>query len=216
MASSTTAAPPSLTMRAPPPGDVTKGAEIVARLRGWTFWLGRELAGQAWLPWAPVAVGLGIVLWFLLPTTGQRQAALLAAAGIALLGLALRGRAGAILGGAGILVAVGLLATDVRSRSVAAPQLYHRVIAQDIEGEVQRIEVRRGRERTRLTIRRDATADAPPVRLHVNLPGSPPEWLAAGQHIRVRAVLGPAPPPMLPSGHDAARRAWFDGISATG
>lgn len=201
-------------MHAPPPA-----AAQTARpgaVRQWAGWLGRELAGQAWLPWAPVALGVGIVLWFLLPTLGQRQAALLAAAAVGLLGLVLRGRAGTILAAAGLLVALGLLVADLRSRSVAAPQLYHRVIAQDVVGAVQAVELRRGRERTRVTLLRDGTNDSPPVRVQVTLPGPPPDWLAAGQRIRVRAVLGPAPPPMLPSGHDAARRAWFEGISATG
>jgi competence protein ComEC len=201
-------------MHAPPSRPAAAGA--LAALRARAEWLGRELAGQAWLPWAPVAVALGIALWFLLPSVGQRQAALFAAAAVALAGLALRGRAGTILAAAGVLFALGLFAADVRSRWVAAPQLYHRVIAQELDGEVRAIEVRRGREQTRLTILRDATPDAPPVHLHVNLSGPPPEWLAAGQRIRVRAVLGPAPAPILPAGPDAARRAWFDGISASG
>jgi competence protein ComEC len=176
----------------------------------------RLLAEQVWIVWAPVALGAGILCWFLLPELGQRRAVLLAAAGILLAGLALGRRRGAVLASGGALVALGLLAADLRSRTVAPPMLYHRLTAAPVTGTLLGLELREGGARTRLLILRDETADSPPVRVWVTIPGPPPGWMEAGRRLLVPAVLGPHPPPMLPAAHDSARRAWFLGVSATG
>ncbi len=201
---------PGASGRGGPPGARTAAGEAQDR----SFW--RLIAEQSFVVWVPVAIGAGILLWFLLPQLGQRRAALLAAAGLGLLGLAAGGRGGLILGCGGALAALGLLAADLRSRMVAPPMLYHRLAAAPVAGTLLGLEPRDGGARTRLLLLRDATADSPPVRMWLTIPGPPPAWMTTGVRLSVPAVLGPHPPPMLPSAYDSARRAWFLGISATG
>jgi competence protein ComEC len=42
------------------------------------------------------------------------------------------------------------------------------------------------------------------------------ETPAPGQAIRLRAMLGPPPPPAAPGSYDFARDAWFDSIGGVG
>lgn len=194
----------------------TAGRRSAARARAAAAWLADQLAGQAWIVWAPVALGLGILLWFLLPALAMRRAALAAAGAAALAGVALGGRRGAILGWGGALVVLGLLAADLRSRIAAPLLLYHRTASAPVIGTLIALEPRDGGARTRLLVLREAGLGSPPVRLWVTIAGPPPPWLQPGARLSVPAVLGPNPPPLVPAGHDAARRAWFEGVSATG
>jgi competence protein ComEC len=174
------------------------------------------LEDQVWIVWAPVLLGAGILAWFLIPDLAGRRIVLALAAAVALAGGALAGRRGLLLACAGGLVALGLVAADFRARTVAAPMLYHRQAAAPVTGTLIEMEGRQGGARTRLLILRDAGPDTPPVRVAVTLAIPPPDWLQPGVRLTVPAVLGPPPPPMLPSGHDAMRRAFFDRVSATG
>ena len=195
----------------PPPPDRTAGRVQAAAGR-----LAHALAGQAFIVWAPVALGTGILLWFFLPELGQRRAALAAAAALALGGLALGGRAGRVAASGAALIALGLCAADLRSRLVAPPLLYHRTAAAPVVGTLLEAAPRDGGARVRLLILRDATPDAPAVRVHVSVPGPLADWMRPGARLSVPAALGPHPPPMLPGAHDPGRRAWFEGVSATG
>jgi competence protein ComEC len=165
---------------------------------------------------APVLLGIGIALWLLLSFNAQRQAALLAALAVATLGVLLpRGlRQIAVL--AGFLAALGLLAAERRSAEVAAPKLHHRLTAAPMEGRVIRLAVQQGGARHILLLRRDASSVDPEVKLRIGLDGPLPPGIEPGARVRVTATLGPVPGPALPGGHDPARKAWFEGISATG
>ncbi len=170
---------------------------------------------------APVALGCGIALWFLLPENHQRQAALLLAVALAVGGLALRG---ALWGGTlrrvvivtGVLVASGLLLSDFRSATVAAPKLHHRLSAAPMTGTVLSVTPGAGGARWRMELWRDANAIDPAVKVRINLNATPPPGLVPGARIRVRATLGPLPGPAIPGGYDSARRGWFESLSATG
>lgn len=177
-------------------------------------WLEAERR-QAWL-FAPVALGAGIALWFLLPFNAERQAALLAALALALAGLAATGTARRLLLAAGLLCALGLVAADLRSAAVAAPRLHHRLSAAQIAGEVRAVQPQAGGTRAAVRLGLPATPTDPPRDVRLSMPGPLPAWLAPGAHIRVEATLGPVPGPAIPGAHDPARRAWFEGISATG
>jgi competence protein ComEC len=168
------------------------------------------------LLFAPVALGLGIGLWFLLPFNGQRQAALLAALALALAALALRADARRLAVAAGLLVALGLLAADFRSARVAEPALHHRLTAAPLTGTVLSVSPHEGGVRHSLLLRRDATDVDPAVTVRIALRPPLPPGLAPGARVRVPATLGPVPGPALPGAHDPARRAWFLGISAAG
>jgi competence protein ComEC len=170
---------------------------------------------QAFL-FAPVLLGAGIALWFLLPFNDQRQAALLLALGCAALGLLLPSGPRRLAVAAGLLVALGLIAADWRSASVASPRLHHRLTAAPLEGTVLRIRRQEGGSRHSLLIQRDASSVDPAVRLRIGMAGPLPPWLVPGARIRLVTTLGPIPGPALPGAHDPARTAWFDQISATG
>lgn len=170
---------------------------------------------QAFL-FAPVLLGAGIALWFLLPFNDQRQAALLLAFGCAALGLLLPSGPRRLAVAAGLLVALGLIAADWRSASVASPRLHHRLTAAPLEGTVLRIRRQEGGSRHSLLIQRDASSIDPAVRLRIGMAGPLPPWLVPGARIRLVTTLGPIPGPALPGAHDPARKAWFDQVSATG
>ncbi len=165
---------------------------------------------------APVLLGTGIALWLLLPFNSQRQAALLAVLAVATLGILLpRGlRQIAVL--AGLLAALGLLAAERRSAEVAAPRLHHRLTAAPMEGRVIRLAVQQGGARHVLLLRRDASSVDPEVTFRIGLDGPLAAGVEPGARVRVIATLGPVPGPALPGGHDPARKAWFEGVSATG
>jgi competence protein ComEC len=165
---------------------------------------------------APVLLGAGIALWFLLPFNDQRQAALLAALGCACLGLTVPAAVRTPVVAAGLLLALGLLAADRRSAEVAAPRLHHRLTAAPMDGTVIRLVRQEGGARHSLLLQRDASTVDPSVLLRIGLSGPLPPWLQPGARIRLVATLGPVPGPALPGAHDPARKAWFDGISATG
>lgn len=157
----------------------------------------------------PVALAAGIALWFLLPFNAQRQAALLGMLALALAGLAFQGTARRIFVAAGLLAALGLVAAEWRSASVAHPRLYHRLSAVAFDGRVESVTAQSGGERAFVQLLRDATDVDPEVTLRLSLPTPLPDRLAPGARIRVEASLGPVPGPAIPRGHDPARRAWF-------
>lgn len=165
---------------------------------------------------APVALAAGISLWFLLPFNAQRQAVLLAMLALSLAGLAFRNTPRRILLAAGLLAALGLLAAEWRSQSVAHPRLYHRLSAMPVQGQLLSITPHSGGERASVLLRRDASTVDPAVTLRLSLPTPLPAGLEPGARIRVEASLGPVQGPAIPRGHDPARRAWFEGVGATG
>ncbi|WP_448578502.1 ComEC/Rec2 family competence protein [Thermaurantiacus sp.] len=168
----------------------------------------RRQSPQAFL-FVPVALGFGIWLWFGLPFLSQRQAALLALLALALMASSLpRGGRKVIVAGS-LLAAAGMLAADVRSLSVAAPVLYHRLTPAPIEGVVERVE--RATAGARLRIVRDDG-----LRLSVRLSSPLSQDVLPGARIRLVAAFEPQRAPLFPGGHDPARSDWFEGLSARG
>jgi competence protein ComEC len=165
---------------------------------------------------APVALAAGIALWFLLPLNAERQAALLAALALAFSGLAFRDTARRLLVGAGLLAALGLVAAEWRSASVAHPRLYHRLSTAPVQGKIESITPQSGGERVSIRLRRDATGIDPAVTVRLSVPAALPPGAVPGARVRVEASLGPVAGPAIPGGQDPAPRAWFDGISASG
>lgn len=185
---------------------------------GWRAALVRLFTAEEgrWILFVPVMFGAGIALWFLLPWVGQRQAAVLAGAGIALSGLLFSGRARRVICMGGLLLAAGLIAAEVRSLSVASPRLHHRLVTAGISGTVENIEHRSGGERVRITLMRDASDIDPAARVTISSPAEVPDFVRPGARIALPATLMPLNGPILPGGYGPLRRAWFDGIAATG
>jgi competence protein ComEC len=169
-----------------------------------------------WPLFIPVVFGSGIAGWFMLPAVGERQALVLAGLAVSVAGLLLEGRARRIVLAAGLLLSAGVVAAEVRSLMVAGPRLYHRVAGIPVEAMVERVEIRSGGERARLWLRRPETARDPSSLVTISLRGEVPDFVRPGARVRVMASLGPVPGPVLPGAYDAARRAFFDGVGATG
>ncbi|WP_443024845.1 ComEC/Rec2 family competence protein [Sphingomonas sp. Leaf37] len=180
---------------------------------------------EAWLDaerdqvvlWLPVALGIGIAGWFLLPDAPHWRIAILLCVAIALgaLAAARGGRATHAVAIGALTVAAGLGLTWWRADRVAAPVLARPAVVQ-VAGQVERLEPLAARDLVRLTIRTDAGIGLPP-RIRVNLAQADvPATLAQGARVVLRARLMPPPAASVPGAYDFARVAWFSGIGATG
>jgi competence protein ComEC len=190
-------------------------AEVLAALIGEI-----DANRERWMLWSPVAFGLGAAGYLELKV--EPSWALLAGltAGLVILA-ALIGRRSS--GGLSVLLvlatflAAGALAGKVRSHAVAAPILAGDRTVMTIEGFVVDV-VSPGAGGPRLliapvSISRLAPQDTPKrVRVTVAAEDIP----APGQPIRLRAMLGPPPPPASPGAYDFARDAWFHGVGGVG
>jgi competence protein ComEC len=164
-----------------------------------------------WLLWLPVFLGAGIGLYFWLraePPLWPAALTLAAATGAAAMA---RARPAAFaLALALAAVALGFLAAKTATFIAAAPVLERRTGPLEIEARVLEVELLPegarivaaprgiGPERVRVRLRQDGAA------------------LEPGDWIRVRAVLMPPPPPVMPGAYDFQRRAWFDRLGAVG
>ncbi|MGI4879642.1 MAG: ComEC/Rec2 family competence protein, partial [Janthinobacterium lividum] len=172
--------------------------------------------------WAPVALGMGIAAYFMLPWASQRFACGIVALAAVVLGATLR----AVVPGAtsqeatarvliwtGLLVLLGLGVASIRSNGAASPVLRDRFEG-NIAGVVDAVEIRSGRGQVRFQVAPDDPGLPPHVR--ISLKTAVPAGLEPGARISIRAMLSPPAGPSYPGGYDFARRAWFAGIGATG
>lgn len=167
--------------------------------------------------WAPVALGLGIAAWFLLPDPGLWTMFLLLAAGTALAGLALPGggRAGRSIGWGAGLAAIGCALIWAKAERVAPPRLTRTSVA-SFAATVATVDPVPARAMTRVILQPDAEAGLPP-RVRVNIAAADvPAGLAPGARLALRARLLPPAEAGVPGGYDYARVAWFQRIGATG
>lgn len=175
-------------------------------------------AERAQLPlWLPVALGLGVVLWFELPGPAAWTTAMLAALALALGGVAAgwRSRTGLAVLCAGLAVAAGVAIAWSRAERLAAPVL-DRPVVTAFAARVTGVEPMPARAIVRLRL---AAIDRPelPPQIRVNVAsGHAPAGLSEGAVVRLRARLLPPAPPALPGGYDFARTAWFMQLGATG
>lgn len=183
----------------------------------------RELgaAGFDRAPWIAVALAAGIALWFWLPDPASWIAALALSGFLAACGAFLL-RRGAVPHLAMALVALGLasgLGTGLiwaRSAMVGAEPITAPTV-QWYQGRVLERDDQPAEERIRLVLAvRDAvTGRAQKIRVNVPLGQASPGF-REGAVLRLRARLMPPAPPMVPGAYNFARRAWFDGLAATG
>ncbi|HEX7854076.1 MAG TPA: ComEC/Rec2 family competence protein [Sphingobium sp.] len=187
-------------------------------LAGVERWLEVE---RAQLPlWSPVALGIGIFGWFALPARADWMLFVcLCLAGATLLlcfaqgigRLARTGGIGLLLMAAGCLLPWGK-AVLIGGKVLARPVMVR------MDAAVTGVEVMSGRGTVRLLVRPIERPDLPDkVRINLaiaDLPGGQP--MRVGDRLRLRVRLMPPAPPSLPGGYDYARKAWFDGIGATG
>jgi competence protein ComEC len=186
---------------------------------------GNALAAQLdaeqgrWFLWTPVFFGCGVGLYFEL--LAEPDFALASGIFIAALSLRVLARshlfpflATSIL----LCFSAGFLAAKVRTAVMSAPML-QRHGAYDIEGFVEsydRQTQRRGRAIIRLSSMKYDNAEVAqrPFRVRVSLRGD--ISVRAGDAIKVRALLGPPPEPVMPGGYDFARMSYYQGVGASG
>lgn len=186
-------------------------ARFLARLRNW------EAAEHGrFLPWLPVFMGLGNLLFFAAPAMPQAGIGW-AAPGIALLLLlpawrSLHGRAAAC---CLLAIALGFLAADLRTHARPPwPVLPHRAVV--LEGRVVAVDPLPQGRRVLLSHVRLGEGPVLPWRLRVRLRDQDRATLPPGAEISLRALLRPPYAPSYPGGWDQRRDAFFQGLGGIG
>lgn len=172
-------------------------------------------------PWAPVAFGTGVALYFLLAEEpGPETLAVITAGGLALavLGWRLENAAGPVCW-AFALVAAGIGAGAARTALVAGPVLEYRYYG-PVQGRIVGID-RSASDVPRLTLDRVRLLDLGPAevprRVRISLHGDQ-AWMdpRPGATIMATAHLAPPGGPVEPGGFDFRRHAWFLKLGAVG
>lgn len=186
--------------------------------RLWTFWRAERPA----LPlWAPVMIGLGVQVYFLLPMEPPAWWYSLSLSVPLILWAVLWRvmRRAWILGAAILLVALGFSAAGMRAAMVAAPVLQVPVDA-TIEGRI--VEMSRspsGRPRVVMdeVVIFGVSDDETPRRAQITLQRKTDgEGLAPGDRVSIFAQIGPPGGPVEPGGFDYRRTAWFKSLGGIG
>lgn len=176
-----------------------------------------------WALWLPVVFGVGIGVYFILPSEPSPWPAPLTLALALAVSFAMRGGDSGLrqlLGALGLLTAFltsGFAAAQFRTMSLAAPILERSVGPTELRGRIVTVEPRERGERLVLEqpqIRGIAPEDTP-ARVRVTL-ASGAEGLYPGDWVRGRAELGPPPEPAAPGAYDFARAAYFKQLGAVG
>jgi competence protein ComEC len=187
-----------------------------------------EGARSAWLaqrgelfPWAPVALGAGVGLYFALKAEPPPWTLAVAggAAGLCALLTLRAGAAVAPLLWLVALVAAGLCLAGVRAHMLAEPVLGFRYYG-PVEGRIVDID-RSGSDARRLTLDQVVLANVPPAdtpaRVRVSLHGAEAGTRPApGLTVILTAHLMPPGGPLEPGGFDFQRHAWFERLGAVG
>lgn len=171
--------------------------------------------------WAPVAFGLGAVAYLESRAEPALWAVSVLAGALALAAwIARRANAPALLSvllGLAAFGAAGTFAAKARSERVAAPVVSSERAVRRVEGFVVDV-VSPGAGGQRLLIAPVRISGLPPRRTprRIRVTIGENEVPQPGRAIRLRAMLGPPPPPAAPAAYDFARDAWFDSIGGVG
>lgn len=183
----------------------------VARTRA-AAWFALEKAAP--MPWAAVAIGVGIGVYFGLKTEPH---VIVAPAIFVIVAILFMVGRWPLLTGAAALAAVGFIAADFRTSQQDAPVLERPLRIQAIEGRIVTIEDRPDDQRLTIALHSVETLpkEQTPARARVTWRGE--RYTGnAGDIISVRAKLSPPPPPVAPGAFDFARQLYFQRIGAVG
>ncbi|MBV7256558.1 ComEC/Rec2 family competence protein [Pacificimonas sp. WHA3] len=196
----------------------SSAARRIQTLAGWRIsglesWLAEE---RHQLPlFIPVFLGAGILSWFAIAGPGGWTAAICLALAFAMAGLLADGLIRLSVMAAGILFALGVALVWFHAGRVSAPVLDDSRFGVQLIGDVIAVERLPARERTRLLIAPDDDFPAG-MRIRMSLRGDAPDGIGPGARVAMKATVSPPPGPSVPGGYHFARRAWFEGIGATG
>ncbi|MBX3500971.1 MAG: ComEC family competence protein [Alphaproteobacteria bacterium] len=172
---------------------------------------------ERWALWTPVALGLGIAVYFELPSEPPLWLGV-AVTMVGLLLCAARSAAPALLA-IGVTLAAGGLgfaAATWRTHSVAAPVLA-RAYFGAVEGRVVEIGMLPEGRRVLLdqVVLRGVKRTATPQRVRLSVTRVPFPYVT-GDRVAVSAVLHPPAGPAMPGAFDFQRFAWFQRLGAVG
>lgn len=171
--------------------------------------------------WAPVAFGLGAAAYLEARAEPTLGVLVVMAASLGVAAWATRRWNTppiiAVLLGLAAFGAAGAFAAKVRSERVTAPVISGERVVRRVEGFVVDV-VSPGAGGQRLLIAPVRIAglspEETPRRIRVTIGENPVPQ--PGKAVRLRAMLGPPPPPAAPGAYDFARDAWFDSIGGVG
>ena len=168
--------------------------------------------------WIPVLLGLGIGLYFYLPTEPPLEL-VVSLPGLAVIAWWLGGRLRSHLRPAlGVLacVALGFGLAGLRTLRADSPQVTAMERDVFVQGKVVAMEVgRKGGHRILLDSIVGEGEATRRLRLRLSIPRSQ-SHVAIGDWVQGRVDLKPLPAPVLPGGFDFGRKLWFDGIRGLG
>lgn len=182
---------------------------------GWRTDAGRRVL------FVPVLMGIGVGLYFALPSEPSVTMACLALVPVIPWVLLRRNSGASQLSAAlGTLAAIGagLALVIARAQMNDIEILARETRTVTIEGRVRDLEpTDRGRIRILLAVQTIAPAlrETHPKQIRISV-GKAPADLLPGDWVRLRATLRPLPAPVAPGSYDFGRKLWFDGIGAVG
>lgn len=192
----------------------------VSRVGAWRAAFGaaleEEAAHRRFFLWVPVAMGAGVVLYFVAAREPSRVATL----GLTLLSgvasvLARRHRRLRTILVALACVFAGMATAGLRTARLAAPVL-DRMRIVTLQGYVEEMDLRREGARFLLRVAASDGLDVDKTPYRVRLTTRRPPEVAAGDFVEVKARLLPPARAAAPGAYDFARDAWFARIGAVG
>ncbi|MEX0695823.1 MAG: ComEC/Rec2 family competence protein, partial [Rhodospirillales bacterium] len=187
---------------------------------GHAIWNVMLVERPQWAHWLPVGIGIGIAIYFSLPTEPPSWLGGICTVAVLILYFLIRSDIGKLCVLVLITLSLGLAAAQWRTKSVKAPTIHERTGPVRIIGEIERLDL--GEKRTRLILSslnitgRDK--DRTPGKIRLSFKGADDliNNLLPGTRVSVFAILRPPPPPSMPAAFDFQRHAFFQGIGAYG
>ncbi|MGI4801719.1 MAG: ComEC/Rec2 family competence protein [Janthinobacterium lividum] len=187
------------------------GTQAAARLAGWA-----EAERGRFMPWLPVCMAMGVLLFFWLLAEPPRWVGGVAVgACLALVALAWRSLAGRMLALAALSASVGFMACQLATWRVSPMTPLPRT-AVVLTGTVRALDILPDGRRLVLDGVRLGTGDPVDRRLRVRIKKGDQTSVVAGDQIQVRALMRPPAGPSYPGGWDLQRDAFFNGLGDGG
>lgn len=194
--------------------------EQVSAVRDWILSQIEAERGR-WPLWLPVALGLGIAIYFELPAEPALWLGpILVAASLSIAVLAPTGSLGRALAIGLVATAAGFALATWNTARLAAPVLARPLFSINVEGRIADIQrlpesVRVVLEAVRLKGRGAPPLELTPARLRISLSRGAPA-IHVGDRLLVLANLSPPSGPAIPGAFDFQRTAWYQQIGAVG